>query len=405
MRPTRTTERERSSTPAWRRYLRFWGTSVTEDVDDELAFHLEMRARDYRSRGLTDDDAQHAAARRFGDARAARSACLAVGHRVQRRASRTNTLDALGQDLRYGVRTLARQTGWTMVALLTLGLGIGATTAVFSVLDSLILHPIRYPAPERIARIWRADPKPQGQSLSVEPSLAMIDAWRRYARSIEGVEGFQTRDVTLIGNNDADVVHAGLIDGDFPRFAGVNLLAGRTFLASELDRGSEHVAILGEGLWRQRFGRDPAIVGKRVTVDDASYLIVGIAPGTLRLPSSRAPRTDLWLPLTRDTIDFGKSTVVRVRPGVPFETVARELDSIVARTGLRDRAGTKRFVTQLVRPGELLGFRTSLYLLTGAVAMLLIVACANVAHLLLARGAARQRELAIRYALGAGRGR
>jgi predicted permease len=397
--------RERSTTPAWRRYLRFWGTNVAEDLDDELGFHLEMRARDYRSRGLTDDEADRAAAKRFGDVHAARSTCLAVGRRVQRRASRTRTLDALGQDLRYGLRTLARQKGWTMVALLTLGLGIGATTAVFSVLDSLILHPIRYPAPDRIARIWRADPKPRGPSLSVEPSGAMIDAWRRYARSIEGIEGFQSRDVTLIGKGDADVVHAGLIDGDFPRFAGVNLLTGRTFLASELERGSDHVVILGEGLWRQRFGGDPAIVGKRITVDDAAYVIIGVAPSALRLPSSRTPRTDLWMPLTRDTVDFGKSTVVRVRPGVRFEAVARELDSIVARTGLRDRAGTKRFVTQLVSPGALLGFRTSLYLLSGAVALLLVVACANVAHLLLARGATRERELAIRHALGAGRGR
>ena len=405
MRSSRNSEPNRPLTPPWRRYLRFWGTSVDEDVDDELAFHLEMRARDYQATGLSEADARTAATRRFGDVRDARSACLAVGHRVQRRVSRANTLDALGQDVRYGVRTLARQKGWTVVALLTLALGIGATTAVFSVLDSLILRPVRYPAADRIARIWRSDPNPRGPSLSVEPSGAMIDAWRRYARSIEAVEGFGTRDVTVTGTGDAGVMHAGLIGGGFPQFAGVSLLIGRSFLPSELERGNDHVAILGEGFWRQRFGGDPSVIGTRITIDDASYAIIGVAPGKLRLPSSRAPRADLWLPLTRDTVDFGKSTVVRVRPGVRFDVAAREMDSIVARTGLRDRASTRRFVTQLVRPGEFLGFRASLFLLSGAVALLLVVACANVAHLLLARGASRERELAIRSALGAGRSR
>jgi len=385
--------------------VRFWGTSVDEDVDDELAFHLEMRASDYRARGLSEAEARAAAARRFGDARGARSACLAVGRRVQRRVSRANTLDALGQDVRYGVRTLGRQRGWTVVALLTLALGIGATTAVFSVLDSLILRPVRYPGADRIARVYREEPNPQALSLSVEPSGAMVDAWRRYARSLEAIEGFGTRDVTVTGSGDASVMHAGLIEGGFPRFAGVGLLIGRPFLPSELVRGSERVAILGEGLWRQRFAADPSVIGRRITVDDASYVIVGVAPGSLRVPSSRAPHTDLWLPLVRDTVDFGRPAVVRVRPGVPLDVAAREMDSIITRTGLRDRVATRRFVTQLARPGTGLGFRTSLFLLSGAVGLLLIVACANVAHLMLARGAARERELAIRSALGAGRSR
>jgi len=271
MRPSRGSEPDRSTTPAWRRYVRFWGTSVDEDVDDELAFHLEMRASDYRARGLSEAEARAAAARRFGDARGARSACLAVGRRVQRRVSRANTLDALGQDVRYGVRTLGRQRGWTVVALLTLALGIGATTAVFSVLDSLILRPVRYPGADRIARVDREEPNPQALSLSVEPSGAMVDAWRRYARSLEAIEGFGTRDVTVTGSGDASVMHAGLIEGGFPRFAGVGLLLGRPFLPSELIRGSERVAILGEGLWRQRFAADPSVIGRRITVDDASF--------------------------------------------------------------------------------------------------------------------------------------
>ena len=405
MRTGRESDHERGATPAWRRYLRFWGASVDQDVDEELAFHLDMRIRDYRADGMSDDEARAAVARRLGDLRAARAACLTIGRRGQRRLSRTSTVDALAQDVRYGFRTLSRQKGWTVVALLTLGLGIGATTAMFSVLDSLILRPVRYPAPDRIARIWRSDPKPQGPSLSVEPNGAMVEAWRRYARSIEAIAPYRTRDVTITGTGDARAAHAGMIDGGFPSFAGVRLLRGRTFLRTELEHGADHVAILGEGLWRQSFGADPNVLGARITIDDAPYTVIGVAPAKLRLPSSRAPRTDIWLPLTRDTLDFGKSTVVRVRPGVSFDAAARELDSIIARTGIRDRTSSRRFVTQLVRPGQFLGFRTSLFLLSGAVALLLVVACANVAHLLLARGATRERELAIRGALGAGRSR
>ena len=139
--------------PAWRRYVRFWGPRVEGDVDDELAFHLEMRVRDYMARGMNERDARAAATNRLGNLRGARAACLTIGHRRNRRMTRVQTIDALMQDARYALRTLGRQLGWTSVAILTLALGIGATTAVFSVVSTLLIHRSPYPHADRVVNV------------------------------------------------------------------------------------------------------------------------------------------------------------------------------------------------------------------------------------------------------------
>ncbi len=389
--------------PSWRRYLRFWGARVEEDVDDELAFHVEMRARDYMDRGMTEDEAYAAAMRRVGDLARARAVCRMIGHRRQRRMQRAQTLDALVQDLRYALRTLARHRGWTAVALLTMALGIGASTAMFSVVNGTVLNPLPYRDADRVVMLWRVDPK---TSVMISPDEQMIDAWRTSSRLLEGIENYAVEDVTMTGRGDPAKLGSANIRATFPAFTGLPLRAGRSFLPDEMVPNGPRVAIISERLWRQSYASDPQAVGRRITLNDKPYTIIGIAPGALRGPMNESFPTDVWLPSVRDTSRFnGGVYVARLRRGVSIDDATAELNRILEQQKLDHLLSTSKFVLRLVKPGDIVGFKTSLFLLSGAVALLLLVACANVAHLLLARGATRERELAIRAALGAGRGR
>ena len=314
--------------------------------------------------------------------------------------ARAQTIDALQQDLRYAFRTLGRAKGWTIIALLTLALGIGASTAMFSVLNTLIINPLSYPGADRVATVWRAAPT---GGMMVSARKPMIEAWRKSAHSIEAFEEYGYHPVALAGNTDAIQVIAATIQPDFPTFTGESLVAGRTFSRDETRSGGPRVVILGEGVARDRFGGARNAIGKTVRLDDAPYVVIGVAPASMRLPDASRPHPHLWLPLIADS-SASTSTIVRVHKGTTLVAASAELDSIVARAGLVERFG-KGFVTRLARPSEFVNFRSSLYLLSGAVALLLVVACANVAHLSLARGATRARELAIRAALGASRKR
>jgi putative ABC transport system permease protein len=391
-----------TKTPAWRRYLRFWHANVAADVDDELRFHREMRVAEFMARGMSEDEARGAVAERLGDVASARAECIELGRVRETHARNADFLDGLSADVRYALRSLGRAPGWTAVALLTIALGVGATTAVFHVADALLVRPMPYPNASRVL-VYRRLFSAENRQLNAPFSPSVLTAWRSDARSIEAAGAFHAmRDFMTLGA-DSVPVNIASVDAGFLALAGARPLLGRTFTAAETVPDGPHVIILGEDFWRYHFGASPDVLGKTVSLGGQSSTIIGVIPATLTLPEFYSGRSDVWAPYQADLV---QAVAVRLRPGVPREAASEELTAILERVQVDEPWWRDMHLRNgLVRPQELLGFRNALAMLTGAVALLLLVACTNVAHLLLARGASRQRELAVRHALGAGRPR
>jgi predicted permease len=404
--PQDTPAPQRRTASMWRRYVRFWGPRAADDVDDELSYHIEMRVRDYVARGMSEVQAREATTRRLGDLVAARSTCVAITSRRERRMTRAQLIDALVQDVRFALRTLGRQKAWTAVGILTLALGIGANAAVFSVVNNLLLHPLPYPHADRLVIVNSQPTKGNttGMNVTILVQPTVLKAWRESAHSFEVMEGFTGSDVLLQpATGTPTLLRATSVLPSFPRFAGARPLTGRFFTDEDIASGAK-VVVLGEQLWRSRYAGDSAMLGKSMMLDGEIRQVIGVMPASFRIPALLQDATDLWLPLDLKAKTMGVSIVGRLRPGVTHASAGHELDSIAARAGGRND-DVFEFRAAVVPPRELVHFKDSLLLLSGVAGLVLIIACANVAHLLLARGAARQRELAIRTAMGAGGGR
>lgn len=390
-----------SSTPAWRRYLSFWGARVADDFDDEVRFHLEMRVEDFRRLGHSDADARALARQRIGDVARVRDRCVTIASRREQRMARARTIEAFTQDVRYGVRQLRRNLGWTAVATITLALGIGAATAVFSVINSLILNPLPYRDADRVANVMRSDPL---SHISMSPGRQQLRTWQGNLKTIEAIDEFATRPSTVSLRDNPARMNVGLVTPSFLRFTGMSMLRGRFFTPDDAKKSVGRTALLTERTWRTAYGGDPAAIGSTIRIDDVLYTIIGVTPARLRFPITFSDPFSVLVPL--DTADQFQPTskVVRVREGVSMDAAAAELDLLASRAS-PNRPGRARMKITLQSASDMIWFKQQIYIVAGAVALLLLIACANVAHLLLARGAARERELAIRTAVGAGAGR
>ncbi|HET9425382.1 MAG TPA: ABC transporter permease [Gemmatimonadaceae bacterium] len=375
------------------------------EVEEEILTHLAIRAERLVEIGMSPAEAKDEAVRRFGPLGEARARLMeAAGHREEH-MRRREILGELRQDAAFAWRTLARNRGWAAVAIITLALGIGATTAVWSAATTLLLRPLSYPDAGRVVNVslLPTTGNSTGVDVVITPEAKVIRAWREAARGFDAIEPYMSSSWTLGTGADAEEVVATRVLPSFMSFAGEAPLRGRNFTERDISARAP-VALIGEGTWRTRFASDPAIIGKSILLNGTSRQVIGVAPVALKTPRIGSRPTAFWIPLDLSDDKEGYRVIARLQRGVPQEVAARELDTITSRIGVFG-AGTEPFRTVLTSPGRTVSFRDSLVMLTGAVLLVLLVAAGNVAHLLLARAVTRQREVAIRTALGASRGR
>jgi len=366
-------------------------------LDEEVRFHLEMETERHIRNGMDPDEARRAALRSFGGVEQVKES-----YRDQRGLP---GLESLGHDISHALRTLCRRPGYTVVAVLSLALGIGANTAVFSLLEAFVLRPLPYPEPGQLVAIYAAG-RVGGRFRTGAVSAPLLRDWRERSRAFTAMGAFMTGSVNLTGSDGAMRVPATLVEPDVFQALAVGPLFGRVLLPENTRPGLDRVVVLSHQLWRDRYAGDKSIVGRTLRIDAVDHAIVGVMPPSFEFP----PRTSvgLWVPLPLSVSqhpDRGLnrlSVVARVKPGISLGAARRDMADVYRQ--IEAIHPHSRVASLSPLHGDALG-RTALVLvvLAGAVAFVLLLACTNVAHMVLARANSRRQEFAVRLALGAGR--
>jgi putative ABC transport system permease protein len=368
---------------------------VVDEIHEEIQFHLDERIVEHERRGLSPEEARRAAIRKFGNL----SVVQDQGYDVRG----GGMMESFMQDVRYGVRLLWKQRGFSTVALITLALGTGATTAIFCVVDAALIRPLPYAHPAQLVRVYLL-PLSRPDGGSPPPSLADMDDWRTLTHIFSHLGTVKTEATILLERADPERVVETFATLDYLPMYGRTPFIGRAFTASDEQLGAPPVAILGYRFWQSHFQGDPAVLGRTLKLSDEPATIIGV------LPDDRSrTQTALWRPLqasvsARNAHQY--AAWARLRDGVTIEQAQSETSALAARLE-KERPANKGLGVRITREYDNATrfYRPTINVLLGAVGFVLLIACVNVASLQLARGATRETELAIRASIGAGRGR